>query len=593
LTESFVSTTHALGALVEWFLPPALRDASPDTLRRAKLCVAYNLAVPIWAPGFGILLWVLGQPLIGAIILGASLLTPLPLIVLRRTGSLVLTGNVIASVMSVVTVICTWLEGGLGAPGVLWFPLVPILAMLIAGRRTGIAWTAFNVLVLLGFYVLRRFGHGPMVGMTPDTMALLHMSLGASATIVGFILASLFESLKADALSHLETANRALALARDQAEAATRAKSDFLATMSHEIRTPIHGIFGMTELALDTTDDTERRDFLNRTRACADTLLAIINDILDFSRIEAGKLELVCSTFDPRGLVDGVLDTLTAHVNAKNLELLGQVGENVPARLLGDAGRLRQILINLAGNAVKFTDEGAVTVRLEAGEDARDGSFLLRGTVGDTGIGIPADQQAAIFEAFTQVAGWTTSTTGGTGLGLAITRRLVDLMGGDMHLDSGIGIGSRFTFTVRLGTAPATIEREALHLRGRRILVVDANPISRAHVADQLRGQGADAPAAGCAVEARAILEHVHAAPVDAVVLNPPASHGARDSLVAALRTVPGLAHVPCVALVTRLHVSGDPTFEEFAAVVPKPVKRATLVAALAKVLVRPAAVAS
>jgi signal transduction histidine kinase/CheY-like chemotaxis protein len=584
-----VSTTHAFGALVEWFLPPALRDANPDTVRRAKLCVAYNLAVPIWAPGFGVLLWVLGQPLIGAIIFGASLLTPLPLIVLRRTGSLVLTGNVIASIMSVVTVICTWLEGGLGAPGVLWFPLVPILAMLIAGRRTGIAWTTFNVLVLLAFYELRRFGHSPMVGMDSDTLALLHMSLGASATIVGFLLASLFESLKADALSHLETANRALALARDQAYAATRAKSDFLATMSHEIRTPIYGIFGMTEMALDATDDTERRDFLNRTRACADTLLAIINDILDFSRIEAGKLELVCSTFDPQGLVDGVLDTLTAHVNAKNLELLGRVDPSVPARLLGDVGRLRQILINLVGNAVKFTDEGAVTLRLEAAGAGPDGSFLLRGTVEDTGIGIPASQQAAIFDAFTQVAGWTTSTYGGTGLGLAITRRLVGLMGGEMGLESVIGIGSRFTFTVRLGTAPA-VAGDQSELGGRRILVVDPNPISRAHLTDQLRGRGADAIAAGDAADAREVLG---CSPVDALVVNPPLPEAERRSFVAALRAVPYLAHVPCVALVTRLHVSGDPTFEEFAAVVPKPVKRATLVAALAKVLVPVAAVAS
>jgi len=592
LTESFVSTTHALTTLVEWFLPPALRDANPDTVRRAKLCVAYNLAVPIWAPGFGVLLWVLGQPLIGAIILGASLLTPLPLIVLRRTGSLVLTGNVIASIMSVVTVICTWLEGGLGAPGVLWFPLVPILAMLIAGRWTGVAWTAFNVLVLLGFYVLRRFGHAPVVGIAPDTLALLHMSLGASATIVGFLLASLFESLKADALSHLEAANRALALARDQAEAATRAKSDFLATMSHEIRTPIHGIFGMTELALDTTDDTERRDFLNRTRACAETLLAIINDILDFSRIEAGKLELASSAFDPRGLVDGVLDTLTAHVNAKNLELLGWVDETVPARLLGDAGRLRQILINLVGNAVKFTDDGAVTVRLEAAGRDPDGAFLLRGTVEDTGIGIPANQQAAIFEAFTQVAGWTTSTHGGTGLGLAITRRLVGLMGGDMQLESTIGIGSRFTFTVRLGTAAAAAT-PAVELGGRRILVVDPNPLSRSHVAEQLRSQGAAALAAGDAAEALETLARTRAASLDALVVNPPVPEAERKAFVAGLRGIPQLARVPCVALVTRLHVSGDPTFEEFAAVVPKPVKRATLVAAVGKVFVRAAAAAS
>ena len=581
-----MSTARSLNALVEWFLPPALRSGNPDIVRRAKLCVAYNLAVPLWAPGFGVLLWTLGYPLIGLIILGASLLTPLPLLVLRRTGSLVLTGNVIASIMSVVTVTCTWLEGGLGAPGVFWFPLIPILAMLLAGRRTGITWAAFLVLVLLAFYVLHRLGYGRAVGIAPDALALLHTSLGASATIVAFLLASLFESLKADAFSHLETANRALALARDQAEAATRAKSDFLATMSHEIRTPIHGIFGMTELALDTTDDSERRDFLSRTRACADTLLAIINDILDFSRIEAGKLELACTPFDPQALVDGVLDTLTAHANAKNLELLGRVDATVPSRLVGDPGRLRQVLLNLAGNAVKFTDEGAVRVRLDAAGRTADGTVVLRGTVEDTGIGIPPDQQAAIFEAFTQVAGWTTSTHGGTGLGLAITRRLVGLMDGKIQLESTTGVGSTFTFTVRLGVASAPATEARVALGGRRILMVDANHMSRAHFADQLRAEGAEVLAAGGAADARTMLEAAGATPVDAMVVNQAAS-------VRALRSVPQLAHVPCVALATRLHVSGDPIFAEFAAVVPKPVKRATLIAALDRVLGLRAAAAS
>jgi len=498
----------------------------------------------------------------------------------------VLTGNVIASIMSVVTVVCTWLEGGLGAPGVFWFPLIPILAMLIAGRRTGIAWTAFLVVVLLAFYVLHRLGHGHTVGIAPDALALLHTSLGASATIVAFVLASLFESLKADALDHLETANRALALARDQAEAATRAKSDFLATMSHEIRTPIHGIFGMTELALDTMDDSERRDFLDRTRACADTLLAIINDILDFSRIEAGKLELARTSFDPQAVVDGVLDTLTAHANAKNLELLGRVDASVPSRLVGDPGRLRQVLLNLAGNAVKFTDEGAVRVFLDAPGGTSDGTVLLRGRVEDTGIGIPPEQQAAIFDAFTQVAGWATNAHGGTGLGLAITRRLVGLMGGEIRLDSSPGAGSTFTFSTRLAVAEAPVSRARPALVGRRILVVDANEFSRSHVADQLRAEGGEVVSAADAAHAGTTLQTAAAVSIDVIVLNGEAS-------VAALRAVPGLAHVPCVALATRLHVRGDPTFAEFAAVVPKPVKRATLVAALSRALGQRSAAAS
>jgi signal transduction histidine kinase len=567
---------------VEWFLPPALRTASPDVVRRAKLCIAYNLTVPLWAFAFGLLLWSLGQPLIGGIVFAATFLTPLPFWVLHRTGSLVLTGNVIAFFMSLGTISCTWLEGGLGAPGVLWFPLVPILAMLIAGRPTGIAWTAIHVLALVGFYLLDRAGDVPVLGMDTDTVAFLHMALGASATIVAFLLASLFESLKVDALGHLEAANRALALARDQAEAATRAKSDFLATMSHEIRTPIHGIFGMTEMALDTIDDSERREFLHRTRACADTLLVIINDVLDFSRIEAGKVELEQVEFDPQALVDGVLDTLAVQANGRGLELLARVDERVPARLRGDAGRLRQILLNLVGNAVKFTEQGAVLVSLEPhGADSSSG-FVLRGTVRDTGIGVPEDKQASIFEAFTQVAGWSTNPHGGTGLGLAITRRLVGLMDGHMWLDSRPGEGSTFGFTARLEALAPPAACAPIGDGRARVLVVDRNAVSRDHVARLLGAHGIRTVAVTAVTEAHALMEREV---FDATVLNVAGDPFEIDGLVAELGAPASGRRVPLVALVTRMRALADPAKLGLAACIPKPIKRATLVAVLAKVL--------
>jgi signal transduction histidine kinase/CheY-like chemotaxis protein len=587
-----MSVARAVTALVEWFMPPDLRAADPDTFRRAKLCIAYNLAVPLWAPGFGVLLWAVGLPLIGAIVFGATLLTPLPLWVLRRTGSLVLTGNLIAAIMSLITGYCTWLEGGLGAPGVLWFPMVPILAMLIAGRWTGIAWTGTNVLVLVGFYALERSGHQAGTGIPHDAMALLHLSLSASATIVGFLLAWLFESLKADALGHLEAANRALALARDQAEAATRAKSDFLATMSHEIRTPIHGIFGMTELALDTTNDAERRDFLHRTRACAETLLAIINDILDFSRIEAGKAVLAHAEFHPEALVDGVLDTLAAQANAKGLDLLGRVEGGVPRRLRGDEGRLRQILVNLAGNAVKFTPRGAVVVRLAADEPAPDGTFVLRGVVEDTGIGIPADKQDAIFDAFTQVEGWTTSAHGGTGLGLAITRRLVTLMGGRLWLDSRRGAGSTFGFSIPLEAAAAPPVHEAIVAGTPHVLLMDASALSRAHLATLLVAHGATVTVAADPRDVRPLLVRA-ANRFDAVLVNVPGDCGDED-LARWLCALPPAGSPPVVALaVPRVSHADDPLARACAAVVPKPVKRATLVAVLARLLATRTAAAS
>jgi CheY-like chemotaxis protein/anti-sigma regulatory factor (Ser/Thr protein kinase) len=265
----------------------------------------------------------------------------------------------------------------------------------------------------------------------------------------------------------------------------------------------------------------------------------------------------------------------------------------LPPWLLGDAGRLRQILVNLAGNAVKFTDEGSVQVRLESAGQAEDGAHLVCGVVEDTGIGIPAAQQAAIFDPFTQVAGWTTSSHGGTGLGLAITRRLVGLMDGDMHLESTLGAGSRFTFTVRLRSADRATMRQTPVLAGRRILVVDANAVSRSYLAAHLGAEGAHVVAAAGVADVQRLVGLAAGTHIDAMVINPPPADTERSRLVAALRGVPSLRLVPCVALAARLHVSGDPSCADVVAVVPKPVKRATLVAVLAKTCAVVSAVAS
>ena len=447
-----------LVAVWNWLIPAELRR-DPETFQRANRVLAFCCAMMIWVPIFSGIYNAIDGPICAMIIALAGVLLVCVPVLQRVTLSPTTAGNTMALLAFLVYTGLTWFTGGHNAPAATWYVTVPVIAALLASVAWGVFWAFVCAGAATAFFTAQQAGYH-----LPQTIPAKEFTYLEYAALVWLIFCTLLLTLAFKMIE--QSAQQALKRALKRAEAADRAKSEFLANMSHEIRTPMTAILGYAEVLLDEAsrrdagpEEANPIDVLRTIRRNGDHLLQIINDVLDLSKIEAGKLEIELIPCHPRQLVAEVMTLMRVRAEDKNLQFEHECIGEIPRAIKSDPTRLRQILINILGNAIKFTERGGVKLVVQfpaAHDDPR-----LRFDVVDTGIGMTPEQMAKVFDSFSQADSSMTRRFGGTGLGLAISKRLAEMLGGAISVESKLGAGTRLTVCIAAETLEDALAQAA------------------------------------------------------------------------------------------------------------------------------------